>query len=140
MRTTISKQFRWEMGHRLPMHKGLCRNIHGHSYEAHVILSGELDEQGMVMDYFDMKGLIQSKVDELDHAFLCDSSDAVVLEFLLEHKLKHVIVDFQTTAENIARMLCDHVVSMLPSGHRLDAVKIRVFETEKTYAEVEQSL
>jgi hypothetical protein len=29
---------------------------------------------------------------------------------------------------------------MLPSGHRLDAVKIRVFETEKTYAEVEQSL
>jgi 6-pyruvoyltetrahydropterin/6-carboxytetrahydropterin synthase len=122
------------------MHKGLCRNIHGHSYEAHVILSGELDEQGMVMDYFDMKGLIQSKVDELDHAFLCDSSDAVVLEFLLEHKLKHVIVDFPTTAENIARMLCDHVVSMLPSGHRLDAVKIRVFETEKTYAEVEQSL
>ncbi len=140
MRTTISKQFRWEMGHRLPMHKGLCRNIHGHSYEAHVILSGELDEQGMVMDYFDMKGLIQSKVDELDHAFLCDSSDAAVLEFLLEHKLKHVIVDFPTTAENIAHMLCAHVVSMLPSGHRLDAVKIRVFETEKTYAEVEQSL
>lgn len=125
------------MGHRLPMHKGLCRNIHGHSYEAHVVLSGELDEQGMVMDYFDMKSLIQSKVDELDHAFLCDSSDAVVLEFLLEHNLKHVIVDFPTTAENIARMLCEHVVSRLPVEHRLDAVKIRVFETEKTYAEVE---
>ena len=140
MRTTISKQFRWEMGHRLPMHKGLCRNIHGHSYEAHIILSGELDEQGMVMDYFDMKGLIQSKVDELDHAFLCDASDAVVLEFLKEHNLKHVIVNFPTTAENIARMLCDHVVSMLPAEHRLDAVKIRVFETEKTYAEVEQRL
>ena len=140
MRTTISKQFRWEMGHRLPMHKGLCRNIHGHSYEAHVILSGELDEQGMVMDYFDMKGLIQSKVDELDHAFLCDRSDTVVLDFLIEHKLKHVVVDFPTTAENIARMLCDHVVSMLQTGHRLDAVKIRVFETEKTYAEVEQRL
>lgn len=138
MRTTISKQFRWEMGHRLPMHKGLCRNIHGHSYEAHIVLSGELDEQGMVMDYFDMKGLIQSKVDELDHAFLCDASDAVVLEFLQEHNLKHVIVNFPTTAENIARMLCEHVVSKLPSEHRLDAVKIRVFETEKTYAEVEQ--
>jgi hypothetical protein len=62
------------------------------------------------------------------------------LDFLIEHKLKHVIVDFPTTAENIARMLCDHVVAMLPAQHRLDAVKIRVFETEKTYAEVEQSL
>ena len=29
MRTTISKQFRWEMGHRLPFHEGLCKNIHG---------------------------------------------------------------------------------------------------------------
>lgn len=140
MRTTISKQFRWEMGHRLPMHKGLCRNIHGHSYEAHIVLSGELDDQGMVMDYFDMKGLIQSKVDELDHAFLCDASDAVVLAFLKEHNLKHVVVNFPTTAENIAHMLCDHVVSMLPHEHRLDAVKIRVFETEKTYAEVEKQL
>jgi len=128
------------MGHRLPLHKGLCRNIHGHSYEAHVILSGELDEQGMVMDYFDMKMLIQSKVDELDHAFLCDASDAVVLDFLKEHSLKHVIVNFPTTAENIAHMLCEHVVSKLPHGHRLDTVKIRVFETEKTYAEVEQSI
>lgn len=128
------------MGHRLPLHKGLCRNIHGHSYEAHVVLSGELDEQGMVMDYFDMKMLIQSKVDELDHAFLCDASDAVVLDFLKEHSLKHVIVNFPTTAENIAQMLCDHVISQLPHGHRLDTVKVRVFETEKTYAEVEQRL
>jgi hypothetical protein len=51
-----------------------------------------------------------------------------------------VIVDFPTTAENIASMLCKQVVSMLPSEHRLDMVKIRLFETEKTYAEVEQHL
>jgi 6-pyruvoyltetrahydropterin/6-carboxytetrahydropterin synthase len=140
MRTTISKQFRWEMGHRLPFHAGLCRNIHGHSYEAHVVLSGEPDAFGMVMDYFDMKLLIQSKIDELDHSFLCDASDTVVRTFLEEHGLKCVLVDFPTTAENIAAMLLDHVVSNLPSGHRVDAVRIRVFETEKTYAEVERSL
>ncbi len=140
MRTTISKQFRWEMGHRLPFHAGLCKNIHGHSYEAHVILAGEPDQQGMVMDYFDMKLLIQSKIDELDHSFLCDTSDTVVRQFLEEQGMKHVLVDFPTTAENIARMLLDHVVANLPSDHRIDAVRIRVFETEKTYAEVERSL
>lgn len=140
MRTTISKQFRWEMGHRLPFHNGLCKNIHGHSYEAHVILSGEPDAHGMVMDYFDMKLLIQKKIDELDHAFLCDTSDTVVRSFLEENSMKTVLVEFPTTAENIARMLLEHVISQLPAGHRVDAVRIRVFETEKTFAEVESVL
>jgi 6-pyruvoyltetrahydropterin/6-carboxytetrahydropterin synthase len=140
MRTTISKQFRWEMGHRLPFHEGLCKNIHGHSYEAHVILSGEPDTNGMVMDYYDMKLLIQDKLDELDHSFLCNSSDTVVREFLERNNLKMVLVEFPTTAENIARMLATHVVSNLPAGHRVDAVRLRVFETEKTFAEVEISL
>jgi 6-pyruvoyltetrahydropterin/6-carboxytetrahydropterin synthase len=140
MRTTISKQFRWEMGHRLPFHEGLCKNIHGHSYEAHVILSGEPDANGMVMDYYDMKLLIQDKLDELDHSFLCNSSDTVVREFLERNNLKMVLVEFPTTAENIARMLATHVVSNLPAGHRVDAVRLRVFETEKTFAEVEISL
>jgi 6-pyruvoyltetrahydropterin/6-carboxytetrahydropterin synthase len=140
MRTTISKQFRWEMGHRLPFHEGLCKNIHGHSYEAHVILSGEPDANGMVRDYYDMKLLIQDKLDELDHSFLCNSSDTVVREFLERNNLKMVLVEFPTTAENIARMLATHVVSNLPAGHRVDAVRLRVFETEKTFAEVEISL
>ncbi|MBK6291906.1 MAG: 6-pyruvoyl tetrahydropterin synthase family protein [Ignavibacteria bacterium] len=140
MRTTISKQFRWEMGHRLPFHNGLCKNIHGHSYEAHVILSGEPDAHGMVMDYFDMKLLIQKKIDELDHAFLCDTSDTVVRSFLEENSMKSVLVEFPTTAENIARMLLEHVISQLPAGHRVDAVRVRVFETEKTFAEVESAV
>jgi 6-pyruvoyltetrahydropterin/6-carboxytetrahydropterin synthase len=140
MRTTISKQFRWEMGHRLPFHEGLCKNIHGHSYEAHVILTGEPDANGMVMDYYDMKLLIQDKLDELDHCFLCDASDMVVREFLERNAMKTVLVNVPTTAENIARMLLTHVVSKLPAGHRIDNVRLRVFETEKTFAEVEISL
>ncbi len=128
------------MGHRLPFHNGLCKNIHGHSYEAHVILSGEPDAHGMVMDYFDMKLLIQKKIDELDHAFLCDTSDTVVRSFLEENSMKSVLVEFPTTAENIARMLLEHVISQLPAGHRVDAVRVRVFETEKTFAEVESAV
>lgn len=140
MLTTISKQFRWEMGHRLPFHEGLCRNMHGHSYEAHVILTGHLDDHGMVMDYFDMKGLIQDKIDELDHCFLCDASDTIVLDFLAQHNLKAVIIPMSTTAENIARLLLEHVCSKLPALHRITSVRVRVFETEKTYAEVEHHL
>jgi len=140
MRTTISKQFRWEMGHRLPFHEGLCKNVHGHSYEAHVILSGETDANGMVMDYYDMKNLIMPTIDGLDHAFLCDRSDALMVDFLTESGLKAYYVDMPTTAENIAAMLLDDVISRLPSNHRIDNVRVRVFETEKTFAEVERSI
>jgi len=140
MRTTIAKQFRWEMGHRLPEHPGLCKNIHGHSYEAQVILVGEPDDSGMVMDYFDLKTMVQPLIDQLDHCFLLDSSDSVMREFFASHPMKIVEVDMPTTAENIAHYLLRHIISQLPAGHRVEAVKVRIYETEKTYAEVEATV
>lgn len=142
MQTSISKQFRWEMGHRLPFHDGLCRNIHGHSYEAHVILTGEPDAHGMVMDYFDMKTLVEPLIDEWDHCFLCDASDTLMRSFFDEASppMKVVYVDGPTTAENIAKLLLSRIVGALSAGHAIDAVRVRVYETEKTYAEVEQRL
>lgn len=79
-------------------------------------------------------------IDELDHSFLCDKSDVTVRAFLEETKMKHVIVDFFTTAENIASMLLEHVINNLPQVNRIQNVRIRVYETEKTFAEVEREL
>ncbi len=140
MRTSIAKQFRWEMGHRLPNHPGLCRNIHGHSYEAQVILVGEPDESGMVMDYFDVKTMVQPLIDRLDHCFLLDASDTVMKDFFTSHPMKVVEIDVPTTAENIAHYLLQHIISQLPTSHRIESVKVRIYETEKTYAEVAQEL
>lgn len=140
MLTSISKQFRWEMGHRLPFHDGLCKNIHGHSYEAHVILTGEPDAHGMVMDYFDVKTLVQPLIDAWDHCFLCDASDDVMKGFFAEHPMKVVYVDGPTTAENIARLLLTKVINSLSAPHSVQHVRVRIYETEKTYAEVEQSI
>jgi 6-pyruvoyltetrahydropterin/6-carboxytetrahydropterin synthase len=139
MLTTISKEFKWEMGHRLPTHAGLCKNLHGHSYEAHVILTGEPDASGMVMDYFDLKTMVQPLIDKLDHCFLLDSSDTVMESFFNDHPMKIVRVDFPTTAENISRYLLEHTISVLPADHRITSIKVRVYETEKTYAEVTSS-
>lgn len=136
MRTIIAKEFRWEMGHRLPNHNGLCKNIHGHSYEAHVRLAGEPDAGGMVMDYFDVKTLVQPIIDELDHCFLCDSSDATMSDFFSANPMKVVYIKVPTTAENIAAWLLQRIVGQLPSPSIIDQVWVRVYETEKTFAEV----
>jgi 6-pyruvoyltetrahydropterin/6-carboxytetrahydropterin synthase len=64
----IAKEFKWEMGHRLPEHFDKCKNIHGHSYKMIVELEGEILESGMVMDYYDLKKIINPIVEKLDHS------------------------------------------------------------------------
>ena len=136
MLTRIAKDFRWEMAHRLPFHGGGCRNVHGHSYRMMVELSGEPDQNGMVLDYFILKQLIDPMVEEIDHAFLCDRSDKIMVDFLTENKLKVVLVDFPTTAENLAQWFFERMSDVFAPMKNLRELRVRVEETERTYAEV----
>jgi len=137
MLTTISKRFRWEMGHRLPQHDGLCKNLHGHSYAMKVFLTGEPDSSGMVMDYFDVTSLVAPLIAELDHAFIADKHDTEVVSFLTANNLKMVVIDVPTTAENLAVYALQFVLSKLPKQHTLVKVALSIQETEKTSAFIE---
>ncbi|HVZ38389.1 MAG TPA: 6-pyruvoyl tetrahydropterin synthase family protein [Candidatus Kapabacteria bacterium] len=134
-RTRIAKDFHWEMGHRLPFHEGGCRNIHGHSYRLQVVAEGMLDEHGMVIDYFDLKEIVEPLVATLDHAFLCDANDTAMLDFFAQNPLKHVVVPFLTTAENLAGWFAAEIAVLLRPYQNLRSLTIRVCETERTYAE-----
>ena len=135
----IAKEFNWEMGHRLPEHFGKCKNIHGHSYKMMVELDGDLDKNGMVMDYYDLKKIINPIVESLDHAFMVNENDKPVLKFLEEIKSKKVIVQFESTVENITRYFLSEISrNDLPANiHKL---KVRVCETPDDYAEEEINL
>jgi len=85
MKARIAKDFYWEMTHRLPFHKGPCRNIHGHSYRLRVEIEGELDEDGMVLDYYHLKQLLAPVIDSLDHSFAVDENDDLMLDFLKQN-------------------------------------------------------
>jgi 6-pyruvoyltetrahydropterin/6-carboxytetrahydropterin synthase len=130
----IAKEFRWEMGHRLPEHFGLCKNIHGHSYKMLVEFEGELNEDEMIIDYYDVEKIINPIIERLDHSFMVNKNDKVVLEFLEKMNSKKVVVDFQSTAENI----CTYILSEIKKANLPSNVKeinIRVFETTDDYAE-----
>ena len=130
----VAKEFRWEMGHRLPEHFGLCKNIHGHSYKMIVEFEGELNEQGMVIDYYDVEKIINPLIEKLDHAFMVCRDDKVVLEFLNKMNSKKVVVDFNATAENICSYLLNEIKKCsLPFN--ISSVKVRVYETQFDYAE-----
>ena len=130
----IAKEFRWEMGHRLPEHFGLCKNIHGHSYKMIVEFEGDLNEQGMVIDYYDVEKIIDPIIEKLDHSFMVNKNDKVVIEFLEKMNSKKVVVDFESTAENISKYLVNDIsLSKLPSN--LKSIAVRVYETEGDCAE-----
>jgi 6-pyruvoyltetrahydropterin/6-carboxytetrahydropterin synthase len=130
----IAKEFRWEMGHRLPEHFGQCKNIHGHSYKMLVEFEGELNKDEMVIDYYDVEKIINPIIEKLDHAFMVNKNDKVVIEFLKKMKSKKVVVDFQSTAENICVYILNEVKKTnLPAN--VEAIKVRVYETVHDYAE-----
>jgi len=132
----IAKEFKWEMGHRLPEHFGLCKNIHGHSYKMIVEFEGDLNEQGMVIDYYDVEKIINPIIGELDHAFMVNKNDKNVLEFLEKMNSKKVVVDFESTAENISKYLLDEIRNTkLPQN--VKKLTVRIYETEGDYAEDE---
>ncbi len=130
----IAKEFRWEMGHRLPEHFDKCKNIHGHSYKMIVELEGDMLENGMVMDYYDLKKIIKPIIENLDHAFMVYKEDSEIIEFLEKMKSKKVIVNFQSTVENICKYILREIqIVDIPSNVR--EAKVRVYETYDDYAE-----
>ena len=130
----IAKEFRWEMGHRLPDHFGQCKNIHGHSYKMLVEFDGELNKDEMVIDYYDVEKIINPIIAKLDHAFMVNKDDKIILGFLEKMNSKKVVVDFQSTAENICSYLLNEIrQASLPNN--VKKIKVRVYETTDVYAE-----
>ena len=128
------------MAHRLPWHEAGCRNVHGHGYRMEVELTGEPMMNGMVLDYFELSSLVEPLVREVDHAFLCDTSDELMRDFLSATGLKVVFVEFSTTAENIAAWFYERLADMFVPMKHLVELRVRISETERTWAEVKGPL
>jgi len=136
----IAKHFRWEAAHRLPWHKGLCRNLHGHSYHMTVELEGDSDEWGIVMDFKVLKHLVAPLVDRWDHAMLIAESDEILHRVAEQTGWKHNLLPFDSTAENLSTFVAEylaetHAETLLT--HRVHTVRVRISETESCYAEAE---
>lgn len=88
MKMEITKSFRFEAAHSLPLlpesHK--CHNLHGHSYEIIVGVKGPLEPMlQWVQDYAVISAYVEPLIKMLDH-----------------HNLNEVMETQQTTAEALA--------------------------------------
>lgn len=139
----VSKRFRWEGAHRLPWHEGLCCNLHGHSYLMEVVVEGPVGERGMVIDFHDVKAVIKPLVQAWDHATFVAHDDDELLGIVKQTGWKHYVLPFDSTSENLAQYVADHLCRESAETFArigVTGVRVRVEETQTCYAEVEVAL
>jgi len=102
----IYKEFAFDPAHFLPHvpdgHK--CKEIHGHTYHLRVYIKGSPDKNlGWIMDFKELKDLVNSLVDQVDHKLMNNI-----------HGLEN------PTAENITIWFWDRLKPMLPLLSRIE--------------------
>jgi len=125
----ITRQFWFSMGHTLHDYHGKCANLHGHNYCLEVTVGGELDDQGMVMDFGDLKMAVTTVLDQYyDHHFLVNQADPRAGGLVALDPVGVRVVGFNPTAENLVR----DIKAALPEY----VTHLKLWETEDCYAEV----
>lgn len=86
----VKKRLEISAAHRLTLdYESKCTNLHGHNWIVDVYLKSEtLNSNGMIMDFTHIKKKVQDKFD---------------------HKVINDVVDFNPTAENLAKYICDEL-------------------------------
>lgn len=67
----LTKEFVFDAAHQLDWHNGKCKNLHGHTYKLQVTIGGNLNKDGVLFDFGDLKNIVNNKViNLLDHHYL----------------------------------------------------------------------
>ena len=126
----VTKEIYFCYGHRLLNHRGKCRHLHGHNAKAVIRLeAGQLDATGMVCDFSDIGDYVKQWIEKtLDHNMLLHTDDPV-LPMLRQAGESVFVMQHNPTAENIARLIFDHV-----EAGGFPVVEVSLFETESALA------
>ena len=123
----VSKEFTFDSAHHLHCYDGNCMNLHGHTYRVQVIMLGQTDHRGIVIDFTDIKRIAKKRViDLLDHQYL-----------------NAVLPPMNTTAENLVVWIYNQINQGLMEEMLYPKIKleeIRLWETPTSYAAVTRAM
>ncbi len=126
----IAKELQFCYGHRLMNHKGKCKRLHGHNAKVLITVEAEnLDSDGMVMDFSDLKRDVSNWIDDqFDHQMLLHMDDPIV-DALKAGGEPFRILEVHPTAENLARLIFDFVKNL-----HFPVVEVTLWETNSCFA------
>lgn len=128
---TITRSVEFDAGHRVAGHEGKCRSPHGHRYKVLVTLSGEVQPDGMILDFGVLAQVLNEYVhDVFDHAMVLDQADPLALVLQKEDPSWKVVgIAGPPTAENFARLIGQVLQAVLGA-----VTEVVVYETPKCSA------
>ncbi len=106
-----------------------CERLHGHNYRVGVTVEGEPNEQGIIVDFLELKRILKRLCGRYDHHILLPENNPALkrlsegastriavrgreFEFPSENAVWLPVVN--TTVEELARIIADEVVQNLP--------------------------
>ena len=131
----VTREIHFCYGHRLLEYDGKCRYLHGHNGKVEIELAADrLNPLGMVLDFTEIKTVIQTWIDkELDHRMILRKDDPV-LPTMQEMGEPYYLLDVNPTAEAIAKLIFEYAQSQ-----GFPIVEVRLWETPYSFASYNQS-
>ncbi len=133
----LKTEHSFDAAHFLANYQGKCHNIHGHHWRVVLEAQGaelkrDPQQNGMLVDFGDLKRDLRRVVDEFDHTLIAESGSLspALCELLRAENFSVTEVPFRPTAENFARYFYDRMAACGYSIYRC-----MVYETETNCAE-----
>ena len=130
----ITKEIEIDMGHRIPNHKSVCKNLHGHRYKIKVGIEVEVkttkgkSDEGMIIDFGDIKKALMMLDKKFDHRFMMYKKDPLAKIFKSLPNQEIIFVDFIPTVENISK----YFFNLLKPELKKSKVKIKYIKLWET--------
>ncbi len=137
---TLTTTAAFDSAHFLHGYNGKCANIHGHRWTLKVTIASDSlqnggQQEGMVIDFGDLKKEVRSLADAWDHALIYqeNSLKPATVSALQEENFHMIAVPFRPTAEHMAKYFFEALRSK-----GLNVKQVLVFETPENCAGYEE--
>lgn len=130
-----------------------CEHLHGHNYKVGVMVEGEEDGRGLVVDFLDLKKVLEGICDSYDHRLLLPTKNTEVKHTQSGKSLKVSVHgrDFvfpaedvvwvpvlNITVEELARAIAEKTAESLKTYPNVEKITVTVEESEGESAREER--
>lgn len=120
-----------------------CGRLHGHVYVVQLILHGEKNRNGLIMDFIDLKRTLRNIVEEFDHRVLLPGNSEEVtldrrdreIEVRVENKryvfpLEDVLImdAVESSAEELARIFLERLMERIEFPENISRIEVGIEE------------
>lgn len=139
----VTKEFTFDAAHHLTKYHGKCEHVHGHTYRLQVTVEGDVQENGLVIDFVILKKIVKERVlEKYDHRdlnkyFENPTAENVVMAIWEElkdlSKLLGAEMENLNMPEEIKRLLRDGEGGLKEVNEKVRLHELKLWETPSSF-------